>query len=59
MLPVFYLLCGKDLGEALVLKVEDVNQDVGQEKGRNIPRIITTPEPECALRPEMPLPKPR
>lgn len=41
--------CVTDLDEAPVLKVEDVDQDVGQEKSRNIPQIITTPEPEFAL----------
>lgn len=34
------------LGEAPVLRVEDVDQDVEQEKGLNIPKIITTSEPE-------------
>uniref|UniRef100_UPI0037E756D1 cyclic nucleotide-gated channel beta-1 n=1 Tax=Semicossyphus pulcher TaxID=241346 RepID=UPI0037E756D1 len=36
--------CGAGLGEAPVLRVEDVDQDVGQKKGLNIPQIITTPE---------------
>ncbi|XP_071346042.1 cyclic nucleotide-gated channel beta-3 isoform X2 [Trachinotus anak] len=33
--------CGRGLGEAPLLKVQDVNQGKG-----NIPQIITTPEPE-------------
>ncbi|XP_042337140.1 cyclic nucleotide-gated cation channel beta-1-like, partial [Plectropomus leopardus] len=30
------------------LRVEDVDQDLGQGKGLNIPKIITTPEPELS-----------
>ncbi|XP_035855049.1 cyclic nucleotide-gated cation channel beta-3 isoform X2 [Sander lucioperca] len=39
--------CGRGLGEAPMLKVEDVDRDVGQQnKGVNIPRIISSTEPE-------------
>ncbi|XP_067349233.1 cyclic nucleotide-gated channel beta-3 [Channa argus] len=40
--------CGTGLGEAPVLKVEEVDQNVEQEKGLNVPRIITTPEPDLS-----------
>ncbi|KAF1393308.1 hypothetical protein PFLUV_G00037730 [Perca fluviatilis] len=52
--PTYVLLfpsgsCGRGLGEAPVLKVEDVDRDVGQQKQAvNIPRIITSTEPECS-----------
>ncbi|KAM7014986.1 cyclic nucleotide-gated channel beta-1 [Tautogolabrus adspersus] len=38
--------CGAGLEEAPALRVDDVDQDVWQERGLNIPQIITTPEPE-------------
>ncbi|TDH17516.1 hypothetical protein EPR50_G00009570 [Perca flavescens] len=41
--------CGRGVGEAPVLKVEDVDRDVAQQKQAvNIPRIITSTEPECS-----------
>ena len=51
--------CAQGLGEAPELKVEDVDQDVGQGNGLSIPQIITTPEPESATLtvPDMPLSK--
>ncbi|XP_041843526.1 cyclic nucleotide-gated cation channel beta-3 [Melanotaenia boesemani] len=38
--------CSKGLAEAPMLKVEDVDPDVGLRRTLNIPQIITTPEPE-------------
>ncbi|KAG7482167.1 hypothetical protein JOB18_014676 [Solea senegalensis] len=49
--------CG-DLGATPALKVELVDQDVGQGKGRNIPHIITTTESTALTVPEMVLSKP-
>ncbi|KAI3377442.1 hypothetical protein L3Q82_008421 [Scortum barcoo] len=40
-------VCPSGLGGAPMLTVEDVDQDVGHGKRLNIPRIITTPEPEA------------
>ncbi|XP_062417958.1 cyclic nucleotide-gated cation channel beta-3 isoform X2 [Pungitius pungitius] len=39
--------CGGSVGGALELRMEDWHREERKGKGLNIPKIITTPEPEC------------